>query len=635
MLTKHMEAIDTLKNGEYEEAYKKFSRIYENDKNDYLALFYRAVTAFTHFPSKIEQTINDFERLIAINSPFKYQSMAYLVMIYCNNEAEKAIKYADEAIKHNPELYIDLNFALSRAYFEYGDDASLRKSLEYIDKCIEKDEGETSDFYICKVEILITLGKFEQAEEILDLVYTKFGGSLNYYYLTAKLKIAIYNKINDASFLDQALSDLALANQYEENNCSVVLLKVEIYALKKEKEKALKELEKAKEFFDDDSYLVEQFKIYEELGEDDIIVKIAYEYLKEHESWRIYYSLGFFLAKTAKSLIEIEELKSVYLKAYNLNKEIFIFDEIYRLNFILSCDYENLELLEDLIKLHPEDGRLRFLLGETKHRLNYNYDDVLNEFNASYELKYLDEFKYLTLIMPLTIEPKKTAKKLKKYQKKDFHPSDIWLLRKLGIMYLYGEDGFKQMPNFAESILEYCNNIVTEEACMKTALGRAHELNHSSMAAFKCYEEAYQAELAEALPVCNCANGYLAHAYINGIGTNVDEEKAKKLILEGISFLKEKSSNIVIYLYAYFALKGDKRFSLSTALSYLETKYPFYRYEISRAIMINIIRKKLSLSTKNSQEYIKLCLKQGNKTVKKYYNENKNKDLIYPLFNNY
>ena len=35
MLTKHMEAIDTLKNGEYEEAYKKFSRIYENDKNDY------------------------------------------------------------------------------------------------------------------------------------------------------------------------------------------------------------------------------------------------------------------------------------------------------------------------------------------------------------------------------------------------------------------------------------------------------------------------------------------------------------------------------------------------------------------------------------------------------------------------
>ena len=170
---------------------------------------------------------------------------------------------------------------------------------------------------------------------------------------------------------------------------------------------------------------------------------------------------------------------------------------------------------------------------------------------------------------------------------------------------------------------------------MKTALGRAYELNHSSMAAFKCYEEAYQAELAEALPVCNCANGYLAHAYINGIGTNVDEEKAKKLILEGISFLKEKSSNIVIYLYAYFALKGDKRFSLSTALSYLETKYPFYRYEISRAIMINIIRKKLSLSTKNSQEYIKQCLKQGNKTAKLYYKENKNKELIYPLFNNY
>ena len=51
--------------------------------------------------------------------------------------------------------------------------------------------------------------------------------------------------------------------------------------------------------------------------------------------------------------------------------------------------------------------------------------------------------------------------------------------------------------------------------------------------------------------------------------------------------------------------------------------------------MINIIRKKLSLSTKNSQEYIKQCLKQGNKTAKLYYKENKNKELIYPLFNNY
>ncbi len=635
MLTKHMEAIETLKNGEYEEAYQKFSRIYENDNKDYLALFYRAVTAFSHFPDRKEQTINDFERLVAINCPFKYHAMAYLVMIYCDNEVEKAIKYVDDAIKHNPELYIDINFALSRAYFERGDDESLQKSLAYINKCIEKDEGENPDFYICQVEILIALSKFEQAEETLDLVYRQFGGSLNYYYLTSKLKVAKYYKIKDDYFLDQALSDLVLATQYDENNCGVILQKVEIYALKKEKEKALKELEKTKQYLNDDSYLVEQFKVYEELGEDNTIIKIAYEYLKDHESWRIYYSLGFFLAKSAKSLIEIEELKSVYLKAYNLHKEIFIFDEIYRINLILSCDFDNLELLEDLIKIHPEDGRLHFLLGETKHRLNYDYDEVISEFTVSYELKYLDEFKYLTLIIPLTIAPKKIAKKLKKYQKKDFRPSDIWLLRKLGIMYLYGEDGFKQIPNLAEDILEFCNNVVTDDACMKSTLGRAYELNGKSKDAFKCYEDAYQTELAEVLPVCNCANGYLAHAYIKGIGISEDLEKAKKLILEGISFLKEKSSNIVIYLYTYFALKGDKRFSLGTALSYLETKYPFYRYEISRAMLINIIRKKLSLSTKNSQEYIEQCLKQGNKTTKVYYKENKNKDLIYPLFNNY
>lgn len=635
MVNKYQEAIECLKNGENKKAYDIFTELYENDKKDYVALYYRAFASFLYLPDKREQTIVDFEKLIASNSPFKYQSMAYLVLIYADQEKEKAIKYGDEAIKHNPNMYLDLNFALSRAYFACNDTESLQKALVYINNCIAKDEDENGDYYLCKAEILLGLEEYDEVEAMLDKVYTTAGGSFHYYYFTATLKLDKYYRNNDETFLDKALADFMIANQYEENNFNVIQSIAEIYALKGEKEKALKEIENVKSQLDDDLYLVEQFKLYEILGESDTVIKIASDYVKNHDSWRIYYSLGFFLTKTAKTLVELKELKSVYLKAYELNKAVFIFNELYRVNFFLGDDQNNLELLEDIIKDHQTDGHLYYLLGETKQRLNFDYDEVIECFEKSYVLGYCDEFKYLSIIIPLCSDPLKVAKKLKKFQSKNYCPSDIWLIRRIGIMLLYGEDGFSKKPDQALTLLEHCNEMLPDDSCMSTSLGRAYELNNQFIEAFKCYNAAYVQELEELFPVCNCASGYLAHAYLNGIGTTKDEDMAKKLILDGISLLKEKSSNIVIYLYAYFALTGDKRFSLSTALNYLEYKYPFYRYEITRAMMIKIIRKKLNQSTKDNDAFIALCVKYGNKDIKNYYKENKDKDIIYPLFNNY
>ena len=51
---------------------------------------------------------------------------------------------------------------------------------------------------------------------------------------------------------------------------------------------------------------------------------------------------------------------------------------------IIDLDEKNIELVEDLLKISPKDGRLYYLLAEAKHRLNYDYEDVIESFTNSF-----------------------------------------------------------------------------------------------------------------------------------------------------------------------------------------------------------------------------------------------------------
>ena len=57
--------------------------------------------------------------------------------------------------------------------------------------------------------------------------------------------------------------------------------------------------------------------------------------------------------------------------------------------------------------MYPKDGRLRYLLAESKHRLNYNYDEILECFEESFKLGFFDELRYYTMTIPLVEKPNK------------------------------------------------------------------------------------------------------------------------------------------------------------------------------------------------------------------------------------
>ena len=440
MNEKYKIAFDQINEGKYIEAYEQFSNILKNEPNDAFARFYRAILDFSYIQDKMNDTISDLEQLANSKNKYYTVSRGYLCIIYSNLELPvKSIDYGESIVKSDDEelqpLLMDIYFSLSKSYMMLGDLNSLEMALKCTNYCLEQDPDETQELYINKIDILSRMNKFDEAESELSNLYVKFGSSFSYYYISAELNILIFKAKQRKENLDKALSDVDIALQYEPKSRVLILLKSKIYSLMKEKDKAFEMLSLVKEDYDEEEYLLEQFNLYEEFEEYDKIIELSKNYLEKEESWIMYYTLAFFKAKSAVTKEEIIEVRDLYQKSYNIEKKIFIYNELYRLNFVLNEDSKNVELTKDIIDMYPKDGRLRYLLAESKHRLNYNYDEILECFEESFKLGFLDELRYYTMTIPLVEKPNKLYKKLSKYKKTDPNLLSPWMARKIGIRY--------------------------------------------------------------------------------------------------------------------------------------------------------------------------------------------------------
>lgn len=638
MVKKYQQILNLAATGEHQLAYDELSELIEKNDNDYMALCYRGIIDFLYLKAHQLQTIKDFQKLVDHKTEFAKQVIPYLGLLYSmTSQNEQAIKYCEAALKEETAFQLDLYFALARAYYNMQDINSLYLANKYINKCLEMEPEEVQDFHVCKIDILISLGEFDEAKKLIDDVYTNFGASFIVYYLKGYLysEMAKAND-NNSEMIMESLNNLTIALQYEENNLPTIMLKIENYVYLGKTDEALKILETVKSEFAEDEYLVEVVKIYEDSNQDEYIIKLCRDYLVDHDSWRIQYSLAFFLSKKANLENEIAEVLQLYEKAYQSNPALFIFNEIYRINFIMKNDQANLDYINQALETYTDDGRLYYLKGETMQRLNYLYDDCIIPFSKSYELGYLDELRYLTIILPLVPKPRVLYKHLQKYRKMDYQTINVWMRRKMAIRYLYGEEGYPQNFSIAKTLLESCLKEEPEESCLLSTYGRYLELaEQNGKAAFETYQKAFQEYEKEFMPTCNCPLGYIAHCYLQGIGVETNEVKAQEIILQAVTSHDWLSSSTVLYLYSYFAMKNIPGFDLKQAQKYLLGSNSFYRYEITRAMMLKIIDEKLGEDSTLSKQMIKDALIYGDKINKKYYNKNKKLDIIYPAFNNY
>ena len=185
-----------------------------------------------------------------------------------------------------------------------------------------------------------------------------------------------------------------------------------------------------------------------------------------------------------------------------------------------------------------------------------DYDEQVKYYYMAHERGYIDDVELLDEISGLVENPKSLEKMILKHQSDPLNTLDPWSKRKIGVRYLYGDDGYKQNFDKAIQYLTIADNELSDKACMKSTMGKYYEFTGDYNLAFNAYEKAYDIYVNDLFNPCNCSVGYLAHAYYNGIGVEKNVDYAKELVLSGINKLGINCSNSVIYLYAYFALKG-------------------------------------------------------------------------------
>lgn len=627
-----------LEEGKYEEAYDYLSNKLEETPNDINILYTRGIIDCVHIKKHIGQTILDFEYIV--NKSKKLTSVLYpflTILSDINEDPERVIKYGElcKTNEDNPML-LDINWALSRAYYARAEYESYKIALEYINKCLSMAEEDIEDFYYCKCEILAALEDTEEFEKLLNICYLKFGGGFNYYYLNVRLYIQKIKKEYLEEYVTKALDNADIAVTYNpDEEYKIITLKVDLYCLIKQYDKAIELVDLLTKWFDKDDVLVEKLKIYEEIQDFDTVKKLSREFLETNKSWKIEYSLGYALEITPNSEEDLIEGKQLLDSAYNESKKLFIVSDLYRVNKQLRKDKDNLELLTPLLLENPTNGGLYNLMGETIQRLNYPYKDIIRCYELAYKYKWISEFEYLDDLLPLVENPNKLNKKIKKYQLVSKELLSGWMKRRIGIKYLYGENDYPINMDLAKSYIEDALEEYPNISCYRSTMGRFYEFNNNHQKAFEEYDKAYLLYTKEIKPLCNCSAGYLAHAYIKGIGVEKNIEKAKQIILSSINEAKEISCSTVIYFYAYFYLNDHPEFDGHLAKKLLELSYPFDRHEVSRVVYLKQVNEKLNIIDKTINKKIKEIKKPLDKKAKEYLKKSLKEKVSYPYTGNF
>ncbi|MCM1513999.1 MAG: hypothetical protein NC090_03330 [Anaeroplasma bactoclasticum] len=634
-------ALNEITNKNPKVAYQMLSELAEkmktNSKPTMLAdvIYTRATLDISQIREHHQQSIDDFTYLIAKKTKYVQESHGFLALLYDSiSEIDQVILHGTEALKKKCTFENDIKFALARAYARKEDEASFRESLYYIQDCIDhlNEFDDEMQLRICKIDVLISLERLEEAEQEISQFRIDFAQTGMTYYLKARLAMQAYKKdMSKTHYLDDVISNASIYLQYEENDDLTRLMMVEAYTLKKSYQQALALLDEMENDENQEYILLEKTKVYEALEEYSEGILMMDQYLTMHESWKIYYIKGVF-HKLRREQEDLTQAKESFLKAYQLSEISSILTDVIDVNHELGLDVDTYQLLCSTLE-KEKDGRLYYILADVAFKLEKGYDEILGYYEKAFEYGYLNELEYLDILSDYSVLDRQQKQKIKKYSKRNIASLPRWGKRKMAVRFMYGENGIKQNLKKAQTLLEMEveSNL---SSCVLALLGRDLELMKNEEDAFEFYQKAYQEIAEESHPHCDCAYGYLAHAYLEGKGVTKDIEKAKQIILSAVEKVGTGCCSHTAYYYAYFYLVGDSRFTAKMALALLESNYPFYRYDVSRLVLLKQVVEKSNYKSHKLAEIEHEIIAALDKKEQQYYDAQKDQTSSLPYWKN-
>ncbi len=641
-MRKYSEIEMLVNEGSYEEAYNEYSKIIEVNPKAYDAYFERALIDCYFLRSYYEVSKEDLILVFKKNKQLAKRIPMFLAII-CDSlkDYDNAIYYGELALKDGyitpEENLLEVHFALSRSYYLRG--SSLEdyiNALKEVDECTKLSDDLNEELLLCKCDILIVLERFDEVLEIVNHLFFTSNIVPVLYYFKAR---ALYGKAKKKADFEEALENF---NYYLEDNPTdyfTLMYKAGCLRALNQIDEAIKVYENLKDEYNEEDIISEIIKTYEQSGKIEEARDYAVHYLKGHNSWKIKYSLAMVLLKRAQKIEELYEAKDLLEDSYLQTNNEIIAESLVQIYRRLGLDEENYCFLETLVST-SKDGRFAYYLAIETFRHKGSYEKTEKYLKLAFELKYFNEQEYLDMLMSFTKTPKKYYKKIRKYSKvqdkvyfnKGVLYQTIDSCHKLACRYLYGMYGLKPNLDKAVKYAKECYDLLGNDCCMAILYGRSLEIAKRYKEAFIVYQKANEQTRQAFKPLCQCSYGYLAHAYIKGIGTEINIEKAKKLILEGIEQNQEKTDCSVLALYAYFTLQKEEGFSTRKAIEYLTKDSSFALYDISRYKLLTL----LDQNNKNKwEEMLKISLKYDAIIALDYYKQHKDDEIYYPFLNNY
>ena len=628
--------------GKYQVAYDEYSKIINESPKAYDAYFERALIDCYYLRENYPVSKEDLLLVFHHNKKLAKKVPMFLTII-CDTlrDFDNAIYFGELALKDGyitpEENLLEVHFALSRSYYMRGSSIEdYTSALGHIDICTGINDDLSEELMLCKCDILLILEKYDDVLKIVDHLFFTSKVLPVFYYFKAR---ALYGKASSKNDFKNALESFEFYLNYEPNDYYSLIYKAACLRAMGLVNKAVEVYEKLKNENNQDDVVSEIIRTYEQSGKIEEAERYASNYLKEHNSWQVKYSLAMLFAKKAKTIEELNTAKDLLEDSYLQTKNDIVAESLIQIYRRLGLDEENYSFLKAIV-LTSKDGRFAYYLAIEAFRYKGSYEETETYLKKAYDLGYFNHQEYLDMLMSFTKEPHKYYKQIKKYSiehdkkalEKGVASLPLGSTHKLACRYLYGMYGLK--PNLDKAIKygKKCYELLENDCCMAILYGRCLEFARRYDEAFKVYKKANDSARSGFRTLCQCSYGYLAHCYINGIGTDKNISEAKKLILEGISVYKDKSDCSVLALYAYFALTKEEGFSIELAKEYLSKDSSFALYDSSRYKLL------MELDKENYNKWFKMLkesLKYDAILAVDYYNKHKDDQIFYPFLNNY